>query len=98
LQKSYLGLQNSYDDDPYIVEKLIKSSTSFVYNCFPDSVFNLAENGKYQICPDFGNRTETSNCKYYISGSTYPNEFQLIPLESLATFLQLFYRSLFQIL
>ena len=53
LQKSYLGLQKSYDDDPYIFENLRKSFTTFVYNVFPDSVFNLDENGKCQICPDF---------------------------------------------
>jgi len=62
-QKLYLELLNSSGDDPYIFEKLRRSSTTFVYNFIPDSVFNLAENGKYQICPDFGNRTETSNCK-----------------------------------
>jgi len=82
-QKLYPELLNSSGDDPYIFEKLRKSPPTFVYNVFPDSVFNLAENGKYQICPDFGNRTETSNCKYYTSGSTYPYEFQLIPLERL---------------
>ena len=52
-QKLYLELLNSSGDDPYIVGKLMKSSTSFVYNAFPDSVFNLAENRKCQICPDF---------------------------------------------
>jgi len=31
----------------------MKSSTTFVYNVFPDSEFNLAENRKYQDCPDF---------------------------------------------
>ena len=53
LQQSYLELLKSYEDDPYIVEKLRKSSTTFVYNVFPDYEFNLAENRKYQICPDF---------------------------------------------
>jgi len=53
LQKLYLGLHKSFGDDPYIVEKHIKSSTILVYNIFPDSEFNLAKNGKYQICPDF---------------------------------------------
>ena len=52
-QKLYLELLNSYGYDPYIVENIMKSSTSFVYNSFPDSVFNLAENRKCQICPDF---------------------------------------------
>jgi len=51
--KLYLELLNSSGDDPYIFEKLRKSFTTFVYNVFPDSVFNLAENGKCQICPDF---------------------------------------------
>jgi len=31
----------------------MKSSTTFVYNVFPDSEFNLVENRKYQDCPDF---------------------------------------------
>jgi len=31
----------------------MKSSSTFVYNFFPDSEFNLAENREYQICPDF---------------------------------------------
>jgi len=53
LQKSYLGLHKSFGDDLYIVEKPIKSSTIFIYNFFPDSEVNLAENEKYQICPDF---------------------------------------------
>jgi len=52
-QKLYLELLNSSGDDPYIFEKLGKSSTTFVYHVFPDSVFNLAENRKFQICPDF---------------------------------------------
>ena len=52
-QKLYLELLNSSGDDPYIFEKLRKSSTTFVYHVFPDSVFNLAENRKCQICPDF---------------------------------------------
>ena len=52
LYQSYLELQNSYDDDPYIFEKLRKSSTTFVYNIFPYSDFSLAENRKYQICAD----------------------------------------------
>ena len=51
-QKLYLELLNSSGDDPYIGGKLMKSSTSFVYNTFPDPVFNLAENSKCQICPD----------------------------------------------
>jgi len=53
LYQSYVELQNSYDDNPYIVENLTKSSTTFIYNIFPDSEFNLAENRKYQTCPDF---------------------------------------------
>ena len=52
-QKLYLELLNSSGDDPYIFEKLRKSYTTFVYHVFPDSVFNLAENRKCQICPDF---------------------------------------------
>ena len=52
-QKLYLDLLNSSGDDPLIFEKLRKSSTTFVYNIFPDSVFNLAENRKCQICPGF---------------------------------------------
>jgi len=52
-QKLYLELLNSSGDDPYIFEKLRKSSTTFVYNVFPDSKFNLAENMKYWDCPDF---------------------------------------------
>ena len=52
-QKLYLKILNSYGDDPYIAEKIMKFSTSIVYNVFPDSVFNLAENRKCQICPDF---------------------------------------------
>ena len=51
-QKLYLELLNSSGDDPYSFEKLRNSSTTFVYNAFPDSVFNLAENSKCQICPD----------------------------------------------
>ena len=51
-QKLYLELINSSGDDPYIFEKLRKSSTTLVYHIFPDSVFHLAENRKYQICPD----------------------------------------------
>ena len=30
----------------------MKSSTTFVYNSFPDSEVNLAETGIYQVCPD----------------------------------------------
>ena len=97
-QKLYLELLNTSGDDPYIFGKLRKSSTTFIYNLFSGSDIKLSENWKYQICPDFGSRTETSNCKYYISGSTYPNEFQLILLEILENCLQLFYRTLFQIL
>jgi len=52
-QKLYLELLNSSGDDPYIFVKLRKSSTTFVYHAFPDSVFNLAENREYQNCPDF---------------------------------------------
>jgi len=52
-QKLYLEILNSSGDDHYIFEKLRKSSTTFLYNVFPDSEFNLAENRKYQICPDF---------------------------------------------
>jgi len=52
-QKLYLELLNSSGDDPYIFEKLRKSSKTFVYNLFSDSVFNLAKNRKCQICPDF---------------------------------------------
>ena len=52
-QKLYLELLNLSGDDPYIFEKLRKSSTTFVYHIFPDSVFNLAENRKFQICSDF---------------------------------------------
>jgi len=51
-QKLYLELLNSSGDDPYTFEKLEKSSTTFVYHDFPDSVFNLAENRKFQIGPD----------------------------------------------
>jgi len=52
-QKSYLELLNSSRDDPYIFEKIRKSSTTFVYHVLPDSIFNLAENREYQNCPDF---------------------------------------------
>jgi len=52
IQKLYLELLNSSEDDPYIVEKLMKSSTSFIYNAFQDSEFNLSENRECQICPD----------------------------------------------
>jgi len=48
-QKLYLELLNSSGDDPYIFEKLMKSSTTFVYNSFPDSEVNLAEIRKNQI-------------------------------------------------
>ena len=51
-QKPYLELINSSGDDPYIFEKLRKSSTTFVYNVFPDAEVNLAEIGNYQVCPD----------------------------------------------
>ena len=33
-------------------ENLMKSSTTSVYSTFPDSEVHVAENGKYQICPD----------------------------------------------
>ena len=36
----------------HIVGTLIKSSTTFVYNVFPDSEVILSENRKYQNCPD----------------------------------------------
>ena len=52
-QKLYPELLNSSGDDPYIFEKLRKSSTTLVYNFFPDSEVNLAETGNYQVCPDF---------------------------------------------
>ena len=52
-EKLYLELLNSSGDDPYIFEKLRKSSTTFIYHVFPDSVCNLAENREYQNCPDF---------------------------------------------
>jgi len=42
-QKLYPKLLNSSGDDPYVFEKLRKSSTTFVYNIFPDSEVNLAE-------------------------------------------------------
>jgi len=51
-QKLYLELLNSSRDDPYIFENIRKSSTTFVYNFFPDSEVNLAEIGNYQVCPD----------------------------------------------
>jgi len=51
-QNLYLELINSSRDDPYIFENLRKSSTTFVYNVFPDSEVNLAETGNYQVCPD----------------------------------------------
>jgi len=51
-QKLYLELLNSSGDDPYIFKTLGKSSTTFVYHVFPDSIFNWAENRKCQICPD----------------------------------------------
>jgi len=51
-QKLYLELLNSSGDDPYLFEKLRKSSTTFVYNFFLDSEVNLAETGNYQVCPD----------------------------------------------
>jgi len=52
-QKLYLEFLYSSRDDPYIFEKLRKSSTTFVYHVFPDSVFNVAESREYQNCPDF---------------------------------------------
>jgi len=52
-QKLYPELLNSSGGHPYVFEKLRKSSTTFVYNIFPDSEVNLAENSKYQICPNF---------------------------------------------
>jgi len=51
-QKSYLELINSSGDDPDIFEKIRKSSTTFIYNVFPDSEVNLAETGNYQVCSD----------------------------------------------
>jgi len=44
LQKSYLELLRSYGDESYMVEKLMKSSTTSVYPTFPDSDDKLAEN------------------------------------------------------
>jgi len=52
-QKLYLELLNSSRDDPYIFENLRKSSTTFVYNFFPDSDVKLSQNREYQIFPDF---------------------------------------------
>jgi len=52
-QKLYLELLNSSGDDPYIFENLRKSSTTFVYNVFPDSDVKVSENREYQIYPDF---------------------------------------------
>jgi len=52
LQKLYLELLNSSGDDPYIFGKIRKSSTTFVYNFFPDSEFILAENREYQNYPN----------------------------------------------
>jgi len=52
-RKLYLELLNTSGDDPYIVGKLMKPSTTLVYNFCPDSEFNLAENREYQNCPDF---------------------------------------------
>jgi len=98
LYQSYLELQNSYDGHSYIVQRLVKSSTTLVYNIFPDSEVNLAEIRKIPDLSKFWNSTETSMFKFHISGSTYPNKFQLILLESLEKFLQRFYRILFQIL
>ena len=63
-QKLYLELLNSSGDDPYIVEKLMKSSTYFVYNSFSYSVFNLAEHRKCQICPDC--ETEQKHPSVYV--------------------------------
>jgi len=97
-QKLFLELLYSSGDDPYIFEKLRKSSTTFLHNIFPDSEVNLAEDRKIPDLSKFWNNTETYNCKYHISGSTYPNKFQLTLLESLANFLKHFYRILFQIL
>jgi len=42
-QKLYPELLNSSGDDPYVFEKFRKSSTTFIYNIFPDSEVNLAE-------------------------------------------------------
>ena len=53
LQKSYLEIHKSYGDDPYIVENLMKSSTTFVYNVFTDYDVKFTEYRKYQNCPDF---------------------------------------------
>jgi len=52
-QKLYPKLLNSSGDDPYRFEKLRKSSTTFVYNFFPDSDVKVSENREYQISPDF---------------------------------------------
>ena len=52
-QKLYLELLNSFGDDPYIFGNLRKSSTTFVYNLFPDSDVRMSENRKYQNYPDF---------------------------------------------
>jgi len=57
-QKLYLELLNSSGDGPYIFENLRKSSTTFVYYVLQDSVFNLAENRKCHICPDFETEQE----------------------------------------
>jgi len=46
-QKLYPELLNSSGDDPYIFEKLGKSSATFIYHVFPDSEVNLAETGNY---------------------------------------------------
>ena len=97
-QKSYLEQLNSSGDDPSIFEKLRKSSTTFVYNFFPDSDVRMSENSTYPKLSRLYYRTEASKCKYHISDSSYPNTFQLILLESLENCLQLFYRTLFQIL
>jgi len=43
LQKSYLELLRSYGDESYMVENLMKSSTTSVYHTFPDSDIKLAE-------------------------------------------------------
>jgi len=43
----YLELDKSYGDEPYMVENLMKSPTTFVYNPFPDSEVKLAEIRKY---------------------------------------------------
>jgi len=63
-QKSYLELLHSSGYDPYIFEKLRKSSTTFVYNVFPDTEVNLAETGNYQVCPDLETEQKCPNVNF----------------------------------